>query len=310
MRIPYYPGCSPKTSAKNLESSAVAVAKALGVELVELPRWNCCGAVTSLTSDDLIHHVAAIRNLIRVQEMNEKEIVKNEYRLVTLCDMCYNTLKRSNLFVREDPERLTKINTFMDREEDYKGNVQVIHFLQLLKEIGFDQIRRKVKVPLKGLKISPYYGCMLLRPREIAIDDPEKPTILGDVLQAVGAEVIDNPYKTRCCGSYQTVSRKHVVAELTFDIIGQAVERGAEAIALSCPLCAFNLDERQVEVVERHSEFGRIPIFYFTQLMALAFGLGEENVRLDLNYTDPSSLLIAKGILSAPRSVPPLEASV
>lgn len=299
MKIPYYPGCSPKTSAKGFESSAIAVARELGVELVELPRWNCCGAVTSLTSDDLIHHVAAIRNLIRVQEMNSKGVVKDQHRLVTLCDMCYNTLSRSNLFVKADPERLNKVNTFMDSEEAYKGNVEVIHFLQLLKEIGYDQIRRRVKLPLKGLKVSPYYGCMLLRPKEVAIDDPEKPTILEDILQAVGVELVDNPYKARCCGSYQTVNRKYVVAELTSDIIGRAVERGAEAIALSCPLCAFNLGERQEEVLELHSEFQRIPILYFTQLMALAFGLGRDTLRMDLNHPDPSPLLMAKGILKA-----------
>jgi len=106
MKLPYFPGCSLKTSASGFESSALAVAKALGIEMVELPRWNCCGAVFSLTSDDLIHHIAPIRNLVRVQEMNKKGLGKDEYRLITLCSMCYNSLKRSNLFVKESPERL------------------------------------------------------------------------------------------------------------------------------------------------------------------------------------------------------------
>lgn len=299
MRIPYYPGCSPKTSAKNFESSALAVAKALGVEMVELPKWNCCGAVFSLTSDDLMHHVAPLRNLIRVQEMNEKGIVHGENRLVTLCDMCYNTLKRSDLFVKENAERLEKINDFMDEEENYEGNVEVIHFLQLLKEVGFDKIGQSVKVPLTGLKVSPYYGCLMLRPREVAIDNPEKPTILADVLQAIGAEIIDNPYRSKCCGSYQTVNKKYVVAELAFEIIGGAREREADAMALSCPLCAFNLDNRQEEVQELHSASQKMPVFYFTQLMALAFGLDEESCGFDINHVDPRPLLIEKGLLKS-----------
>jgi len=297
MKLPYFPGCSLKTSASGFESSALAVAKALGIEMVELPRWNCCGAVFSLTSDDLIHHIAPIRNLVRVQEMNKKGLVKDEYRLVTLCSMCYNTLKRSNLFVKESPERLEKVNSFMDCEEDYMGEVEIVHFLQLLKEIGLDKIQRKVRVPLKGLKVAPYYGCMLLRPREIGIDDPEEPRAMQEILETLDIEVADNPYKTRCCGSYQTVNNKHAVAALAFDIINHAVERGAEALALSCPLCAFNLDDRQEEVLELHPDFERVPVFYFTQLMALALDLGEESCHFQLNHVDPMPLLRKRGIL-------------
>ena len=132
MRIPYYPGCTLKTNAKNFEVSAIESAKILGIELVELPRWNCCGTVFSLTSDDLMHHVAPIRNLIRVQEMNEDGFVKDEYRLLVLCSMCYNTLKRANLRVKENPDDLKKINDFMYLEkEGYEGNVEIIHLLRL-----------------------------------------------------------------------------------------------------------------------------------------------------------------------------------
>ena len=144
MKIPYYPGCTLKTQAKNFEISALASAKVLGIELVELPRWNCCGTVFSLTSDDLIHHVAPIRNLIRVEEMNKEGIMKDEYRLVTLCSMCYNTLKRANLRIKENPEELKKINAFMHLEEDYQGKVKVVHFLEILKEIGFEKIKQKL----------------------------------------------------------------------------------------------------------------------------------------------------------------------
>ncbi|MCK4352345.1 CoB--CoM heterodisulfide reductase iron-sulfur subunit B family protein [candidate division WOR-3 bacterium] len=297
IKLPYYPGCTLKTSAKNFEISAIESAKILDIELIELPRWNCCGTVFSLTSDDLIHHIAPIRNLIRVQEMNGNGIVKDEHRLVTLCSMCYNTLKRANLRVKENPDDFKKINDLMYLEEDYNGNVEVIHFLELLKKTGFEKVKEKVKKPLKNLKIAPYYGCMLLRPKEVGIDDPEDPTIQAELLESLGAEVIDNPYKKVCCGSYQTVQDKYVVSELTYDILTHAQREGAFAITTSCPLCAFNLDNRQKEVKEKHQDFKQIPVFYFTQLMAIAFGLGEKYCSFDLNYINPRPLLIDKKLL-------------
>lgn len=297
MKIPYYPGCTLKTTAANFEQSALASAKILGIDMVELPRWNCCGTVFSLVADDLIHHVAPIRNLIRVQEMNENGIVKDENRLITLCSMCFNTLKRANLLVKETPDDLKTINDFMYLEEDYNGDVEVVHFLEILKEMGFEEINKKVKNPLKGLKVAPYYGCMMLRPKEVGIDDPEDPTIQENLLKALGADVVDNSYKKVCCGSYQTVQDKYVVAELAYDILTHAQREGAEAIATSCPLCVFNLDNRQKEVKEKHPDFEEIPVFYFTQLMALAFGLEDEFHGFDLNYVDPRPLLKGKNLL-------------
>lgn len=311
LKIPYYPGCTLKTTAKNFEVSAIATAKVLGIDLIELPRWNCCGTVFSLAADDLIHHLAAIRNLIRVQEMNENGIVTGENRLITLCTMCFNTLKSANLLVTENPDNLKTINDFMDREEDYKGKVKVLHFLELLRELElerikeekqqsgniidipltFEKIKEKVQNPLKDLRIAPYYGCMMLKPKEIGIDDPEDPTIQKKLLKALGVEVIDNPYKKVCCGSYQTVQDKYAVAGLAYDILTHAQTEGAEAITTSCPLCAFNLDNRQKEVKEKHPDFKEIPVFYFTQLMALAFGLDKKYVGFDLNYINPVPLL-------------------
>lgn len=290
MKLPFFPGCALKIAGKNFELSTMATAKELGLELIELPRWNCCGTVYSLTNDDLIHQIAPVRNFIRVQEMNENKIL-DDYRLVTACSMCYNTLKRVNLLVKKDAEKLKKINTAMDMEKNYLGGVRVIHYLELLKEIGFEKIVERVKKPLGSLKISPYYGCLLLRPKEVSIDNFERPTILEELLSALDVDVIENPYKMRCCGSYQTVHMKDVVARLAFDILSYAAMEGADAITVSCPLCAFNLDNRQVEVKALHHDFNEIPVFYFTQLMALAFGLDKEICGFDLNHVDPKPLL-------------------
>jgi heterodisulfide reductase subunit B len=297
MKLAYYPGCTLKTNAKNFETSAVEVAKKLAIDLIELPRWNCCGTVFSLTDDDLIHHVAPIRNLLRIQEMKKEGLIEDDNRLVTLCSMCYNTLKRANLRVKENTDDLDTINEFMYLEEDYNGDVEVKHFMEILRDLGFENVEKKVTNPLKGLKVAPYYGCMLLRPKEVGIDDPEEPVIEANLLSALGAEVIDNPYKKVCCGSYQTVQDKYAVANLTYDILTHAQEQGAEAISLSCPLCAFNLDSRQKEVKEKYPNFREMPIFYFTQLMAVSFGLDERFCSFDLNYIDPRPLLLKKGLI-------------
>lgn len=292
MKISYFPGCTLKTMAKNFEDSALASASFLGVELVELPRWNCCGTVYSLTSDDLIHQVASIRDLIRVKE-------RKDTRAVTLCSMCYHTLKRANKLVQEDSEKLDKLNNLMDREDvKYDGGVQVLHLLEILKnEVGFSQIAKKIKIPLKGLKVAPYYGCLLLRPPEVGLDDPENPTILKDFLESIGAEAIDYPYETECCGSYHTVVNVDLVVERAYDILNSAINRGAEAIVLSCPLCDFNLDNRQKEIKEKFSDFKGIPIFYFTQLLALSLGLDEKVCRFELNFVDPRPLLRSKHLI-------------
>ncbi len=290
MKIPFFPGCVLKTTANNYEVSALASSKVLGIELFELPRWNCCGTAFSLTTDDLMHHLAAIRDLIRVQELNED-------RLVTLCTCCFSTLKRANLLVKRDSEKLEKINAALDREEEYTGGVNVVHYLEILREIGYDKIAEKVVHPLKGLKVTPYYGCLLLKPKEVGIDNPYRPVILKELLEALGAEVVDSPYEIKCCGSYLTVNNKYKVAEMTYDRLTFAQRMGAEAIALTCPLCAFNLDNRQKEVMELKNNFKTMPVFYFTQLMAVAFGIDERFSAFELNYVDPRPLLKVKKLL-------------
>ena len=292
MKISYFPGCTLKTMAKNFEDSAIASLSFFGIEMVELPRWNCCGTVYSLTSDDLIHQVAPIRNFIRVKEARDT-------RVVALCSMCYHTLKRANKLVKEDKEKLDKLNNLMYREDlKYNGEVEVLHLLQILKnEVGFDQVSKKVKMPLKGLKLAPYYGCLLLRPPEIGFDDPESPTILKDLLESVGAEAINYPYETECCGSYNTVVNVNLVVERAHDILSSAISQKAEAIVLSCPLCGFNLDNRQKEIKEKFSDFKSIPVFYFTQLLALSLGLEEKICRFELNFIDPRPLLRSKHLL-------------
>jgi heterodisulfide reductase subunit B len=292
MKISYYPGCTLKNHAKNFEDSTICALNSLGVEVEELERWNCCGTVFSLTTDDLIHHVAPIRNLIRVKEAHHDKVM-------TVCAMCYNTLKRANERVKSDPDSLEILNNFMDREEvKYEGDVGVYHLLEFLKnEVKFENLAKKVVKPLKKLKIASYYGCLLVRPKEIGFDDMENPTILEDLMRVLGADSVDFPFKTECCGAYQTVDNPEIVAERTNQILSSAQRQGAEVVVVSCPLCAFNLDQRQKQTKQRYPEFKQIPVLYFTQPLAIALGCPEKTLRFDLNFIDPKPLLKEKGLI-------------
>ena len=290
MKLLYYPGCTLKTSAKNLEKSAFAIMEKLGYEMVEMEDWTCCGVVASLTDDDLMHHLAPLRNLIHVEDEGEETIV-------TLCDMCCNTLKQTNLRVKEKPEDLETLNLFMDQENDYKGTIKIMHFLEFLRdEVGFKVLKKMVKNPLKGMKIMPYYGCMMLRPREVAIDDAEEPAIMEDLLRDLGAEVVDNPFKIECCGSYHTIEEKKLVSNRAHKITNYAIDRGSDAIMLSCPLCRFNLDVRGKEAEKIYNNYKQLPVYYYTQLIAVALGLDPKVYGFEDNEVDPILLLKKKGI--------------
>lgn len=281
-----------KTFSQNFENSAIAATDLLGIELVEMERWYCCGTVFSLSRDDLMHQLAPIRNLIRIQNIGER-------RLVTLCDMCYNTLKRANLKVKKSPEELERINYFLDQEEDYLGEVEVFHLLQVIRdEIGYEKVQKQVTKPLKDLTFFPYYGCALLRPQEVSIDTSEEPRILSDLITTLGAQALEDRYMIQCCGSYHTTGeRKDLVVKRAHKILSSAVRRGADVVVLSCPLCEFNLDDRQKQVKETYPEFQEIPVLGFTQLMGIALGIDEENLGFGNHFVDPRPVLENKKLI-------------
>lgn len=292
MSLAYYPGCTLKTKARNLEEPAVASLQALGLELEEIPRWNCCGAAYSLADDDLIHQVAPVRNLVRVQELGKN-------RLVTLCAVCLNTLKRANLVMRDDGEKRNAVNSFMNEEPDYGGEVEVVHLLEVLRDdIGWQTLAERIKRPLRDMRLAPYYGCTLLRPRDVAIDSEQSPTILRKFIEALGAIPVDFPEFARCCGSYQVMRDPDGISEYARVILSSASSHGAEALVLTCPLCDYDLGRGQSELLKSDKDFRSMPLFYFTQLMALALGLGPEICHFELNHGDPESLLMEKKLLS------------
>jgi heterodisulfide reductase subunit B len=292
MKISYFPGCTLKANAKNFEDSTLCALKKLGLEVEELRRWNCCGTVYSLAADDIIHHVAPVRNLIFSKEAKADA-------LVTLCAMCYNTLKRANDRFKKNAEDRDIINRFMDAEGlAYEGDVKVLHLLEVLRDvIKFENLAQKVVRPLKDLNVASYYGCLLVRPKEIGLDNVENPQVLENLMSALGAQPVDFPHKTECCGAYQTVDNPQIVAERTYQILTSARVRGADVVAVSCPLCAFNLDNRQKETVDLYSDFKKMPILYFSQLLGIALGCPVEALRFDLHDVDPKPVLKRKGLI-------------
>lgn len=278
MSVPYFPGCTLSTKAAGYDQSGRAVAQALGLAFDELEEWQCCGATFPLATDNSMSLIAPTRLLEKVE--------KGGGRVTTLCAICFHVLRRSQIFLERHPEILERINWFT--EEPYGGTAQVTHFLGLLRdEITWKGLAEKVTNPLKGLKVAPYYGCLLLRPEdEIGLDDPHRPRILHDCLSALGCEPVDFPYSIECCGSYLAVSKPDVPAKLTADIVESARKHGAQAIATACPLCQFNLDYPQ-----RSANGNALPVLYFTQLMAAALGLPEETWGLEKHYVEAEGLV-------------------
>ncbi|MFH1809489.1 MAG: CoB--CoM heterodisulfide reductase iron-sulfur subunit B family protein [Pseudomonadota bacterium] len=276
MKIGYYPGCTLKTKAKNLEDSALASLQALGVEVQELERWNCCGAVSSLSDDDLIHQLAPVRDLIRARDQGCDQVM-------TLCSQCFNVLRRANNLMRDDAEKRKTLNLFMDEEADYAGEVEVLHYLDLLEQqVGWDKLQAAVKKPLGGMKVAPFYGCALLRPREAALGGGS-PDQLEKFLTALGATPVVYSGEDECCGAYQVLVNPVEATRQAGRVLKGAEQGGAEALVLSCPLCEHNLGKRQVELAAADGEIKPLPVLYFSQLLAVALGLEPGVNHFDLN---------------------------
>jgi heterodisulfide reductase subunit B len=287
------PGCTLKTKAKNFETTTLRLLELLDVRAEELTDWYCCGTTYSLASDNLMNHLGPIRTLVKAKESGRE-------LLLVLCSMCYNTLRRAQELVRGDEEKRNKVNEFMyDEQTDFSGNeVRVLHLLTLLKDtIGFETLKQKMITEVKDLKVAAYYGCMLLRPREIAVDPvAEHPSILEDLFSACGVDCVYFPFRTECCGSYQTVNEKQVVLSRVKAITESAVKNGAHLIVTSCPLCHYNLDAYQPRVAEVTPGFRPIPVMYISQILTLLAGL-EEIQDFNLHVVDPRPVLRAGGLI-------------
>lgn len=260
MVFSYYPGCTLKTKAKDLDRYARASAKALGITLAELENWQCCGGAFTMARDEIATKLSSVRALADSRETG----------LVTLCSACHNVIKQTNFAMANDEEFAMKANNYLKLDTPYHGETKVIHYLEMLRDVvGFDKLAAAVKNPMKGKKIAAYYGCLLLRPGKVlSMDNPENPQIIEDFIRAIGGTPVLYPYRNECCGGYMATEDKALASKKSTLVMDSAAENGADMMITACPLCLYNLTK---------NASGTLPVYYFTELLAEALGVKEED---------------------------------
>ena len=258
MKYSYFPGCTLRNKAKDLDDYARACAEKFGFSLEELTDWQCCGGVYPLGADEIASKLPSVRALNAAKEKGQD--------LVAVCSACYHVLKRVNDDMANVADVQTRANNYMALSVPYKGETKVLHYLEVLRDtVGFDNLKKQVARPLTGRKIGAYYGCLLLRPSSVmAFDDPENPTILEDFIRALGAEPVIYPYRNECCGGYISIKEKEQASDLCQRITKSAAGFEADCLVTACPLCKYNLSKNST-----------LPIVYFTELLAEALGITE-----------------------------------
>ncbi len=280
----YFPGCSAESTGLGLGLSTEAIAGPLDIELVELEDWNCCGSTPygSLEGEGSI--AVAARNLALAE--------KSGFDLVTPCSSCYVTLAGANRHLQEHPKLMSQVNEALAVAGlEYKGGLRVRHLVDVLyNDVTPEFIADKVKNRLDGLKVAPYYGCQLVRPR-YGLDDTEFPHTLDGLVTCLGAETVDFPMKARCCGGSLTISEEKNVLELTRKILQSAVDNGAQCLVTPCPLCQTNLDAYQGRINSRFKTGYDIPVLFITQLTGLALGIEARALGMNTNIVSPDEVL-------------------
>ena len=260
MKVSYFPGCTLKNKAKDLDLYAYKSAEALGVTLEEIENWQCCGGVFTTAKNEVATKLSSVRAL--------KESSEKEQPLVTVCSACHNVIKQTNHMMQSDKDFSDKVNRYMAEDGAYMGEAQVYHYLEMLRDlVGFETLKEKVVKPLTGKKIGAYYGCLLLRPNSVMkMDDPENPSIMEDFIKALGADPVIYAKRNECCGGYVSVESPELAKKNSNAVVNNAKIQGAEMIITACPLCKYNLVKNGAD----------IPVVYITEILAEALGVKED----------------------------------
>jgi heterodisulfide reductase subunit B2 len=274
----YYPGCSLKGTGRAYEESMLPVFRALNAPLEELEDWNCCGATAYMAISELKAFVLSARNLALAEA---KKGGADTIDLVAPCTACYLGLNKTNKYFKEYERIHRKVSEALKAADlAYKGTVKVRHPLDIIiNDIGLEKVSGLIKKPLKGLKVACYYGCQMVRPYA-DFDDQNNPTSMNKVMTALGAETLEWPLKTRCCGGSLTGTVQETGMRLSYLILKEAMRRGADMVATACPLCQFNLECYQNAMSGTFKDKIDIPVAYFSQLMGIAFGLKDKEIGL------------------------------
>ncbi len=258
----YYPGCSLESTAKEFGESTRLVAEELGIELVEIPDWNCCGATSGHALDHTLSVALPARNLGIAEDMG--------LDVMAPCAACFNRMRSAEVSMGQDENLRGEINEKLEKPFDGKITVRCALDVFTSPEV-LEAVAEKTVKKLTGLKPACYYGCLLIRPPKVlGFDDPENPMSMDRAVEAIGAEPVEWYFKNECCGASFGLSKSEIVVKLAGDIISNAKSHGANCIVAACPLCLTNLEMRQAAASKQRGEDLSMPVFYFTELMGLA----------------------------------------
>ncbi len=275
MKYAYFPGCSSAGTGLAFELSAQYVAKKIGMDLVEIPDWNCCGA-GHINNPDAAIAVPA-RNLALAETLGCDEVA-------TPCAACFSRMKAAYAYCSKSKENLERIQKIIEMPYEAKNNV-----ISLLEAFSRDDAKEAIKAaitkPLNGAKIASYYGCLLVRPEGLCdFDDTENPTSMDDLMALAGADPVDWAFKVECCGASHQVAVPKLGRDMISKIIINAVKNGAEAIVTACPLCMLNLDMRMKEISQKYGAEYYIPVYFFTEMLAVAMGADPRAMGTDKHF--------------------------
>jgi heterodisulfide reductase subunit B len=288
MKYLYYPGCSAEATGKAYDISTRALMEKLGVGLVELPDWNCCGATSYFSVRELDSFAIAARNMAIAQEMGEDEIC-------VICNACYTSLAKANRYMADDPHVFEAVNGALGAVgRKYDGQVKIRHIMDILiNDIGLEAIQERVTRRLTGIRVAPYYGCQFSRPMG-SFDDVQFPTTMDRLFQAMGADVItDWDAKTDCCGGMMMLTKRDGALRLCHELLVAARQYKADVVVAACPLCEMNLEGYQRQVNQAFGTDFDIPVMYFTQLAGLALGADPKQLAIDKQVVSCDPVLAA-----------------
>ncbi len=284
MRYSYFPGCSLETTARSYDVSARVTAEKLGVELTELEDWNCCGATAYFHIDEILALTLSARNLAMAEKM--------ELDVVAPCSACYKNMLETSSRLKKDEELREHINLALKEDGlEFSGRSKVLHLVDIFTEgVGLGKIQKKVVNPLKGLRVAPYYGCQILRPK-LERENIENPDFLENLISACGAEPVNYPLKAQCCGGSLIATKNAVALKMVQNLLKCATDIGADLIVTTCPLCQLNLECYQKQINRKYDTSFSLPVFYFSQLLGFALGIPKEDLLIGSEIYSPAPLL-------------------
>jgi heterodisulfide reductase subunit B2 len=302
MKYNYYPGCSLEKNASAYHVSAMAVSKPFDLEFLEIDDWNCCGATEYIALNKMAAYALVARNLAIASQTG------NGDQLIAPCSACFLNLSKAETYLIEDADLREKVNIALAAGGMHydPGKLNVRHLLDIfVNDVGYDALAAKVVKPLKGLRIAPYYGCLVVRPKFHGnFDDFEQPTTLDTLMKTLGAEVVDFPLKAQCCGGHMTQISQATAMDLLNRLLKNASDYQADVIVTLCPMCQLNLDAYQADVNRYFKTNYHIPVLYFTQMIGLALGMSAQELGIGKELVDARAALAKIGV-EVPESEPP-----